>query len=313
MKSITIVIPVFNEGAAIDRHLAIIFERLELIKDVQLTILVVDDGSSDNTVAQLDLLDVQYPNLNFICLSRNFGKEAAIQAGLAHSQGDAVIVMDSDLQHPPELIPQMIHLWQQGVSVVEAYKISRGKESFTARLLAYSFYHVFDLLAGMNIKNHSDFKLLDRKVVEAYSALPERQRFFRGMIPWLGFTSAQIPFEVPERQHGTTAWSRLRLLKLSLTAITTFSSAPLQVITFLGAILLLVSLVFGSLALYQKFSGVAVSGFATVILLLLLIGSLLMIALGIIGVYIAHIYDEVKQRPSYLIDWRRSHQQESNL
>lgn len=308
MTSITLIIPVFNEGAVLNQHLPVIFAQLETIHNVTFKVLVIDDGSTDNTVSTLHSLCKQYPNLYFRSLTRNFGKEAAIQAGLAQvsNETDAVIVMDSDLQHPPQLIPQMIQLWQQGIPVVEAYKISRGQESATARFLAHAFYQIFDSLAGMNIKNHSDFKLLDKQVVAAYCALPERKRFFRGIIPWLGFTSAQIPFTVPERPHGTTAWSYLRLIKLSLTAITSFSSAPLHLITLLGLTSLLTSLIFGTLALYQKFTGVAINGFTTVILLILLIGSLLMIALGIMGVYIAHIYEEVKQRPSYLIDREKS-------
>jgi dolichol-phosphate mannosyltransferase len=256
---------------------------------------------------QLKQLRQTYSQLQFICLSRNFGKEAAIHAGLQHSHTeDAVIVMDSDLQHPPTLIPQMLHLWQQGISVVEAYKLSRGDESLMSRLLAQGFYYLFAKLAAMDINNQSDFKLLDQKVVAAYCALPERKRFFRGLIHWMGFTSAQIPFEVPKRQHGISAWSRLRLLQFAFTALTTFSTIPLQWVTFFGIVFLLLSLILGSLTLYYKYIGVAVSGFATVILLLLLIGSLLMIALGLIGIYLAHIYEEVKQRPTYLIDWNKS-------
>jgi dolichol-phosphate mannosyltransferase len=306
MKTISIVIPVLNEGTAIDRHLPIIFEHIEDIKEVKLRVLVVDDGSTDNTVEKLKTLCERYNTLNFICLNRNFGKEAAIHAGLQQSDDDAVIVMDSDLQHPPQLIGKMIALWRQGIDVVEAYKVYRGKESYLSRLMAHSFYDLFGILSGMNIKNHSDFKLLDRKVVEAYCAMPEKKRFFRGIIHWLGFSSAQIPFEVPDRQHGVTTWSRLKLLKFSFTALTSFSTAPLQIITFLGVLCFFISFIIGSLALYHKYMGSAVSGFTTVILLILIIGSLLMIALGVIGIYIAHIYDEVKRRPDYLIDWKKS-------
>jgi glycosyltransferase involved in cell wall biosynthesis len=306
MKTITIIIPVFNEEGAIEKHLPVIFENSTQIKEIRITILVIDDGSTDNTVEKLKKLCEQYNTLNFICFNRNFGKEAAIHAGLQQSNTDAVIVMDSDLQHPPQLIKKMISVWQQGIEVVEAYKVSRGKESYLSRLMAEKFYDIFDILSGINIKNNTDFKLLDRKVVEAYCAMPEKKRFFRGIIPWLGFSSAQIPFEVPDRQHGVTAWSRLKLFKFSLTAITSFSTVPLQIITFLGVLFFIISIIIGSLALYHKYMGSAVSGFTTVILLILIIGSLLMIALGVIGIYIAHIYDEVKRRPDYLIDWKKS-------
>jgi len=305
-KTISIVIPVFNEGDAIERHLPVIFENIKQIKEINISILVVDDGSTDNTAEKLKKLCELYNRLNFICFNRNFGKEAAINAGLQQSDTDAVIVMDSDLQHPPQLIDKMIALWRQGIDVVEAYKICRGKESYLSRLMGHGFYGLFGILSGMNIKNHSDFKLLDRKVVDAYCAMPEKKRFFRGIIPWLGFSSAQIPFEVPDRLHGVTAWSRLKLLKFSFTAITSFSTVPLQIITFLGVLCFIISFIIGSLALYHKYMGNAVSGFTTVILLILIIGSLLMIALGVIGIYIAHIYDEVKRRPDYLIDPNKS-------
>lgn len=307
MKSITIVIPVFNEGIAIDKHIPIIFNTIKNFNNININILVVDDGSTDNTVEQLNKLCKQYKNFNFICLNRNFGKEAAIHVGLEQTTDDAVIVMDSDLQHPPALISDMIHLWEQGVNVVEAYKVSRGKESIISRLMANSFYYIFDNLADINIKNQSDFRLLDREVVNAYCSLPERKRFFRGLINWMGFSSAQIPFEVPERQHGISTWSRLKLVKFSLTAITTFSSVPLQLVTLFGFITFIVSFIVGCIALYHKYTGFAVSGFTTVILIILLIGSLLMVALGIIGIYISQIYHEVKQRPSYLINWKKSH------
>jgi glycosyltransferase involved in cell wall biosynthesis len=306
MKTITIIIPVFNEEGAIEKHLPVIFESIKQIKEININILVIDDGSTDNTVEKLKKLCEQYNRLNFICFNRNFGKEAAIHAGLQQSDTDAVIVMDSDLQHPPQLIKKMISVWQQGIEVVEAYKVSRGKESYLSRLMAQKFYDLFDIMSGMNIKNHTDFKLLDSKVVHAYCAMPEKKRFFRGIIPWLGFSSAQIPFEVPDRQYGVTAWSRLKLLKFSFTAITSFSTIPLQIITVLGVLFFIISIIIGSLALYHKYMGSAVSGFTTVILLILIIGSLLMIALGVIGIYIAHIYDEVKRRPDYLIDWKNS-------
>jgi len=305
-KTITIVIPALNEETAIDKHIPIIFEHIANIKEIKLRILVVDDGSTDNTVEKLKKLCELYNALNFICFNRNFGKETAIHAGLLQSDTDAVIVMDSDLQHPPQLIEKMIAIWQQDIDVVEAYKVSRGKESYLSSLMGHSFYRLFGILSGMNIKNHSDFKLLDRKVVDAYCAMPEKKRFFRGIIPWLGFSSAQIPFEVPDRQHGVTAWSRLKLLKFSFTAITSFSTVPLHIITFLGVLCFIISFIIGSLALYHKYMGNAVSGFTTVILLILIIGSLLMIALGVIGIYIAHIYDEVKRRPDYVINLNKS-------
>lgn len=307
MKTITLIIPVFNEATAIEQHLPIIFNTLVPLTTVNWKVLIIDDGSTDNTLEKLNILSERYSNLQFLCLNRNFGKEAAIVAGLVHSRSDAVIVMDSDLQHPPRLIPQMLTLWQQGVDVVEAYKVSRGKETWFSKLLVAGFYQTFRRLAEIDITNHSDFKLLDKRVVDTYCQLPEHKRFFRGMIHWLGFSSAQLPFSVPERQYGTTAWSKLKLLRFSFHALASFSSLPLQLITLFGVFCFGLSIIIGGIALYQKVAGLAVDGFTTVILLILLIGSLLMFALGLIGVYLAQIYDEVKRRPIYLINWQKSH------
>ncbi len=310
MKTITLIIPIYNELGAIESNLPTILESLPAIDHIQLKILLVDDGSQDGSAAWLKNYCQQQAQLELLCLNRNFGKEAAIFAGLQHAESDAVIVMDSDLQHPPALIPQMLALWQQGIDVVEARKASRGQETLLSKLFANGFYYLFKLLAGIDLKNHSDFKLLDRKVVDIYCALPERKRFFRGLIAWMGFSSAQLFFHVPERQHGSTTWSKLRLLRFSMSAITGFSSIPLHLITLLGILSFSLSLVLGGIALYDKFTGVAVTGFTTVILLILLIGSIIMMGLGLLGIYIEQIFDEIKQRPIYLLNERDSYLKE---
>jgi glycosyltransferase involved in cell wall biosynthesis len=269
-------------------------------------ITVVDDGSTDTTATAVGQICDSDGRMELLCLSRHFGKEAAIHAGLMHASGNAVIVMDGDLQHPPELIPEMVALWRKQLPVVEAVKQSRGREGLFSRITAHAFYRVFAVLAGFDIRNHTDFKLLDRKVVDTYLALPERQRFFRGLVSWMGFPSAQIPFDVPARPHGERRFTLLRRVDLSTHAISSFTSLPLQIITYLGGITLMLALVFGSISLYQKFSGLALSGFTTVILLLLIIGSAVMIGLGVIGIYISQIYHEVKSRPEWLIDKSRS-------
>jgi glycosyltransferase involved in cell wall biosynthesis len=310
MKTVTLVIPIYNESGAIENNLPAIIEAVAAIEHFAFEIVLVDDGSSDGCATWLKRFCQEREHLELLCLSRNFGKEAAILAGLVHARGDAVIVMDSDLQHPPALIPRMLALWEQGMDVVEACKASRGRESLSAKLLAGGFYRLFNLLAGMNIENYSDFKLLDRKVVDAYCALPERKRFFRGLIAWMGSSSARVFFDVPERQHGASAWSKLKLFRFSLTALTSFSSIPLHLITLLGLFCFSVSLILGGIALYDKYTGEAVSGFTTVILLILLIGSLLMVGLGLIGIYLEQIFEEIKQRPIYMVDRRRSHLKE---
>ncbi len=296
---IALVIPVYNEAEGIAHNLHAIWQYCLEIQEIDFTLLVVDDGSRDDTVAEV--MRLQHPQLHLISLRRNCGKEAAIHAGLAHCEGNAAIVMDSDLQHPPALIADMARLWRQGMMVVEGVKIDRGQEPLASRWLANGFYRLFAALSGLNIANHSDFKLLDRQVINAYLALPERQRFFRGLVHWLAFPAAQLPFAVPPRCHGNSAWSKLRLLHYSITAITTFSTAPLHLVTLLGFFTFALALSLGALVIHQKLAGLAISGFSTVILLILLIGSILMFALGLIGVYVAHIYDEIKGRPPFLI------------
>ena len=304
--TLSIVLPVHNEAEGIRHALEAIQAATRRVPDARWEFVVVDDGSQDATVEEVRSLDLAEGALRLVVLTRNFGKEAAILAGLEQACGDAVIVMDADLQHPPELIPRMVSLWRAGALVVEGVKSDRGEEGRVSGAGARLFYALFSRLSGLDVSDASDYKLLDREVVDHYRRLPERSRFFRGLIPWLGFTSARVPFSVPPRPHGGSSWSRWRLLRLALAALTAFSSMPLHLITVLGVFVFAVSAVFGSIALYQKFMGLAVSGFTTVILLQLLIGSVLMVSLGIIGVYLARVFEEAKGRPIYIVDRRRS-------
>jgi polyisoprenyl-phosphate glycosyltransferase len=262
----------------------------------------VDDGSSDETWRIITEEAKGFSALRGLRLSRNFGKESALCAGLEHARGDAVILMDGDGQHPPSLLPEMVRMWQtSGADIIEAVKRSRGRESLVGKSGALVFYFLLDKLSGFDFKGASDFKLLNRKAVNAWLKMGERNVFFRGMTAWMGFTTVRIPFEVVPRSGGQSTWSYLKRMKLALTGITSFSSLPLQLVTFAGALFLVFSVVLGAQTLFLQLSGRAVSGFATVILLLLIIGSLLMISLGIIGEYLARIYEEVKGRPRYLI------------
>ncbi len=300
-KLISIVIPVYNEEKHIQKNIKIIDDILTK-NGIRHNFILVDDGSKDGTWGELKKLSLSLEGVLAIKLSRNFGKEAALCAGLEHVTSDACIVMDSDLQHPPEKIPEMVYLWKnEGVDIVECVKASRGKESFVYKISSLLFYNVLKKLSGFDFAGASDFKLLDKKVVDAWKQMGERNTFFRGMSTWVGFSKMQIPFEVAERLDGNSKWSPLRLVKLAVNAITSFSSLPLYIVTFLGILFLLGAIPIGIKALYMYFKGIAVDGFTTVILLLLIIGSILMISLGIIGSYIAKIYEEVKQRPRYLI------------
>jgi glycosyltransferase involved in cell wall biosynthesis len=299
--TISIVIPVFNEADQIAANLGAIRSHARQTT-LPTEFVVVDDGSSDETWAELETLRREIPELSALRLSRNFGKEAAICAGLAHARGRACIVIDSDLQHPPALIPEMVNLWKrQKVHIVEAVKKTRGGESLLNKIGARIFYRSLSYLSGYDLDGACDFKLLDRRVLEAWQEMHERTTFFRGMIAWLGYSRRQLFFEVRERNATRSRWSLWSLIRLGLVAITAFSSLPLQAVTILGGLVLLCSFVLGIYVLCFYFSGLAVPGFTTVILLQLMIGGALMISLGIIGTYIARIYEEAKRRPRYII------------
>ena len=298
---ISVVIPVYNEAAGLPALLSNVSAELNNA-GCRHELVVVDDGSTDQTWQTLSEAAGSVPNLHALRLSRNFGKELALCAGLERARGDGVIVMDGDGQHPPALLPEMVRLWRTtGADIVEAVKTKRGPESFSGRTGALLFYLVLNKLAGVNLKGVSDFKLMNRKVVDAWLQMQERNVFFRGMTAWLGFKHVQVPFEVPRRAGGTSGWSFPTRMKLALTGISAFSSLPLQFVTIAGLLFFAFSILFGLYTLVLQLAGRSVSGFATVILLLLIIGSLLMLSLGIIGEYLARIYEEVKGRPRYII------------
>lgn len=299
---LSIVIPVYNEGDLLPTILDEIRHQMTKV-GMEYEIIVVDDGSRDSTWVLLFEIARERSEIRAIRLSRNFGKESALAAGLEFARGEAVIVMDGDGQHPPDVIPEMVRRWKDGAAdVVEGVKTGRGNEPLVSALRARLFYWLMKRLTSMDLDNTSDFKLLDRKVVDAHNKLPESARFFRGIVPWLGFKKAQIPFSVPDRISGSSKWSIFRLISLAIHASTSFSSLPLHIITVLGLATLVMSVIMGIQTLYMKFSGAAVSGFATVILLLLFIASILMLSLGIIGIYISRIFEEVKGRPRFIIE-----------
>jgi glycosyltransferase involved in cell wall biosynthesis len=298
---ISIVIPVFQESEALSPFLAAIRHVLDQV-GVSYEVVLVDDGSSDNTWPIIAQEAKTSATVRGFRLSRNFGKESALCAGLEKARGAAVVVMDGDGQHPASLLPEMIRMWRAtGADIVQAVKRSRGQESLSSKAGALLFYAILDKFSGFDLRGASDFKLMSRKTVDAWLRMGERNVFFRGMTAWMGFTTVQIPFEVAQRTQGHSTWSYLKRLRLAITGITAFSSLPLQLVTFAGGIFLVFSVILGVQTVYLKLAGQAVSGFATVILLELIIGSLLMISLGVIGEYIARIYREVKGRPRYLV------------
>ncbi len=303
-RRLDIVVPVFNEEANIPPFAQTVAEALAGC-EAPYRILFIDDGSADATWQAIQRLHDEDPKVMGIRLSRNFGKESAIAAGLEHASGDLVLLMDGDLQHPPTLIPEMIEAWrQQPVEIVEAVKADRGVEGRFRRTLARGFYALFNRLAGFDLRGASDMKLLSRKAVDAWLRMPEKNLFFRGMSAWIGFPRASVTFTVPVRLHGASGWRGGQLTRLAISAITAFSSAPLRLIALTGVIFGLFALALGIQTLFNYFSGHAVSGFTTVIILILLIGATLMFGLTIIGEYISRIYEEIKGRPRYLIDQR---------
>ena len=300
---LSIVLPAYNEQDNIVHTFTVISSLLSA-KSIPFEILFVDDGSYDLTYQQIQALSTEHPEVKGISFSRNFGKESAIFAGLEAASGDCCLIMDCDLQHPAEIIPEMYRLWQDGYEVVEGIKTSRGKESKLHTLCAGTFYRIISKATGVDMSKASDFKLLDRKAVDALLAMPERAPFFRALSSWIGFKTVSVPFAVQERTAGSSKWSVWKLIKYAIQNITSFSGAPLQFVTLMGWIMFVASIALGIQSLYRYFTGTALEGFTTVILLQLIIGSVLMISLGIIGHYISRIYDEIKARPRYLINKR---------
>jgi polyisoprenyl-phosphate glycosyltransferase len=302
---ISIVVPVINEG----KNLPLLLEKVRsALSEVGATaeLIVVDDGSSDDTwdVVRKHALAAPDPALSVygLRLSRNFGKENAICAGLDCASGRAVVVMDGDLQHPPDLLREMIRIWRAGeADIVEAVRADNDQAGLLRHHQNRLFYALFRRATGVELDGATDFKLFDRRVLAAWAGMPERTLFLRGMTAWLGFRRRSIPFVVPQRIHGTSKWSFLRLLAYASDAITSFSVLPLRLVALLGGVFLAFAAVFSIYALVFKILGYAFTGFTTVIILLLVTGGCVMISLGLIGEYIGRIYSEVKARPRYVV------------
>jgi len=299
---VSVVIPAFDECEVIEAAVQEV-ERALSICGVGWEIIVVDDGSADGTIDRLRQVVDQNENVRALRLSRNFGKEAAILAGLDVSSGHAVITIDADLQHPPALIPEMVRRWRQGAKVVNAVKRNRDPNHHFSNRGRAVFNATLDYFGGLNLKNASDFKLLDRVVVDAIvNDMPERARFYRGLADWVGYEQATIQFDVEARAGGVTKWSFLSLSKLAISALISFTVMPLRIVTFLGVATLVFGAIVGSDAVISWSRGEAVSGFATIIITMCVIGSFIMLSLGIMGEYIGRIFEEAKRRPAYLID-----------
>jgi glycosyltransferase involved in cell wall biosynthesis len=298
---LSVVVPARNEAAHLESSLRAIQGELASLGGEH-ELIVVDDGSADDTWDVLARLAAADPRVRGLRLSRHFGKEAAICAGLGEARGAAALVMDSDLQHPPALIPEMHRLWKdEGYDLVEAVKQDRGREAVLPYVGARLFYRAFRRLSGIALEGATDFKLMDRRVLDAWARLPERTTFFRGMSAWTGFRRRQVGFAVPPRRAGRSQWTRLELVAYAVDSITSFTALPILFVVLMGALFLVFAAGLGLLAVYYKATGASLAGFPTVILVELIIGSLLLISMGIIGQYIAKIYDEVKGRPRFIV------------
>lgn len=300
MSLLSVIIPSYNEEANIERTAETIGRVLSEAQ-IEYELLFVSDGSKDKTyelVCDLALKDARVKGLQF---SRNFGKEATIFAGMEYIKGDCCAVIDCDLQHPPETLVEMYHLWEEGYDVIEGIKSNRGKEGIIHKMFVGIFYGIMSSLMKMDMNATSDFKLMDKKVVDVLLSLPEKNTFFRALTFWTGFKSTTVTFDVQERVAGKSKWSFMSLVKYAISNTTSFTTAPLQFVTFMGVLMIIFSVVLGVQTLVRYFMGTAVEGFTTVILLLLVIGGCIMISLGIIGHYLSRIYEEVKGRPKYIV------------
>lgn len=297
---LSVIIPSYNENENIRRTAQTIAGILSDAA-IEYELIFVDDGSRDTTWAEICAAHDSDPCVRGLGFSRNFGKEGAIFAGLKNARGDCAVVIDCDLQHPPELIPQMYQLWQGGAEVVEAIKRSRGKEGLFHKIFARSFYKMMKSSSGINLDGASDFKLLDRKVINALNELPERITFFRALSSWVGFTTERVEFDVQPRAAGESKFSMKSLFRFALNNITSFTDVPIRLITWVGVIFGIMALVLGIQTLVKYFCGQAAEGFSTVILLILITGACVLLGVGVIGYYLSKIYEEIKQRPRYIV------------
>ncbi|MDD3665036.1 MAG: glycosyltransferase family 2 protein [Bacteroidales bacterium] len=301
MATLSILAPCYNEEDSITLFYNEIVKLKDKIDGIELEFLFVDDGSTDNTYNKLVELSRQDPRVKYISFSRNFGKEAALFSGLRAVTGDCTVVLDVDLQHPPEKIIEMYQLWQEGYEIVEGIKTHRGKESIFHKMMSAVFYGMISRIIGIDMRNSSDFKLLDKTVVTQLAALKERDTFFRALSYWVGFRSISINYEVQDRIAGKTKWSFFSLFGYAVKNLISFSYAPLHLISIIGIIFLLIGIGFAIDAFISYLMGKAVGGYPTLVFLIILSSGGIMLSLGIVGIYIAKIYDQIKERPQYII------------
>ena len=308
---ISIVVPFYDEEAAIAGFEAELGAALAALPDCDFEVVCVDDGSRDATLERLQAVAARDPRYVVVALSRNFGKEAALTAGIDHASGDAVVPMDADLQDPPELLARLIAEWRAGAEVVVAKRVDRSTDRYLKRTVAALFYRIHNRLSDIKLpENVGDFRLMDRTVVDALRRLPERQRFMKGLFAWVGFKTCSVEYRRPARAAGQSRFTGLRLWNFALDGITSFSTLPLRIWSYIGLIGALVSFSYGAYILLRTLVfGVDVPGYASLLAATLFVGSVQLLSIGILGEYIGRIYIESKQRPTYIvrsIDRRKS-------
>jgi dolichol-phosphate mannosyltransferase len=299
LELLSVVVPLRDEAGTV----AELYRRLEAaLGDLRFELILVDDASADRTPELLDSLADSDPRVRVLHLARNFGHQAALTAGLEYARGNAVAMLDGDLQDPPELLPAMLAHWRSGSDVVSAVRTDRAGESRLKLTTAHWFYRLFAKLSDLDLtRDAGDFRLLDRRALDALLSLRERNRFLRGMSAWIGYTQTAVPYEREPRHAGETKFTLRKMLRFSLDAITSFSWRPLQLATVLGFLLSCVALLTIPLVIGLRLAGQTIPGFATVLCVVLLLGGIQLITIGIIGEYVGRIYDEVKGRPLYLV------------
>ncbi|MBI1890320.1 MAG: glycosyltransferase family 2 protein [Burkholderiales bacterium] len=301
VPEISVVVPAFNEAEGIAAFLAQLFDVLRACSE-SFEVVVVDDGSRDATWERVRAELPHYPQLRAVRFTRNFGKEAGVLAGLREARGKSVVVMDSDGQHPPALLPKMLEMWRSGQAhIVAAQKANRDTDSLLARLNARMFNGLMHMLTGLNLEGASDFRLLDRRVVDTLLSFPEKVRFFRGMTVWTGFKTVPISFDVAPRIAGSSQWSTAQLTRLAVTAITAYSAKPLGMIFRLGLLGMAAAALLLLQALYSWYTHRAISGWTSITVIMLFFGSANLLGIGVLGAYLAQIFDEIKSRPEFLI------------
>jgi glycosyltransferase involved in cell wall biosynthesis len=302
-RLLSLVVPVYNEEQAIPKFVA---RALPVLKSlgVDYELLFVDDGSVDGTRAALRALRAKNKRIRMVGLSRNFGKEAALSAGLDHARGDVIVPIDADLQDPPELIREFLARWSEGYDVVYGVRADRSSDTPVKRTTSSLFYRAFNLLAESPIPADSgDFRLMDRRVVDVLRRLPERNRFMKGLFAWVGFRSTGVPYARETRRAGRSKFGLLRLWRFALDGVTGFSTLPLRMWTFIGLAIALFAFVFGANIIYRTVVyGIDVPGYASIMVVMLFLGSVQLITLGVIGEYVSRLFVEGKQRPLYVVD-----------